>query len=255
MTDGVVHTKVEGPVGHARLDRPHAANALNRSMMTTLLDAVRAWDADPEVRCVVISGTEKVFAAGADIAELAELSRSGPVGTYLDDFSDLWEALYVTRIPLIAAVSGHVLGGGCELAMICDLVIASETARFGQPEVRIGAIPGAGGTQRLVRAVGKALAMDMILTGRTLTAPEALAAGLVSRVVPAGELDRVAHDTARTIAEHPAIAVRVAKEAVLAAFESPLSAGIRTERRLAALNASTNDHIEGLQAFLDKRRR
>ncbi|MER6290226.1 enoyl-CoA hydratase-related protein [Streptomyces sviceus] len=251
---GTILTRTEDAVGHVRLHRPEAANALSRAMMTALLDAVRAWDADPDVRCVVISGTERLFAAGADIADLAELSESGPVGTYLDDFSDLWEALYATRIPLVAAVNGHVLGGGCELAMICDLVIASDTARFGQPELRLGAIPGAGGTQRLVRAVGKALAMDMILTGRTITAPEALAAGLVSRVVPPDQLDRTAHDTARTIAAHPATAVRLAKEAVLTAFETPLSAGIRTERRLAALNSSTDDHTQGLRAFLDKRR-
>jgi enoyl-CoA hydratase len=219
--------------------------------MTELVDALQALDADPDVRAIVLGGSERAFAAGADIAELAE---STPIDLIYSQRLERWDAIRALGTPLVAAVSGHCLGGGCELAMLCDLVVASETASFGQPEIQIGVFPGAGGTQRLTRAVGKAVAMDMILTGRTLAAREALAAGLVARVVPKEAWLEEAKSVARAIASKGAVAVRLAKESVDRAFEVPLSAGVEAERRSFALTLASEDAREGLRAFLEKRK-
>ena len=219
--------------------------------MTELVDALQALDADPDVRAIVLGGSERAFAAGADIAELAE---STPIDLIYSQRLERWDAIRALGTPVVAAVSGHCLGGGCELAMLCDLIVASETAQFGQPEINLGVFPGAGGTQRLTRAVGKALAMDMILTGRTLTAKEALAAGLVARVVPREAWLDAAKEVARAIAEKSPVAVRLAKESVDRAFEVPLSAGVEAERRSFALVLASEDAREGLRAFLEKRK-
>jgi enoyl-CoA hydratase len=219
--------------------------------MKELVDALQALDADADVRAIVLGGSERAFAAGADIAELAE---STPIDLIYSQRLERWDAIRALGTPLVAAVSGHCLGGGCELAMLCDLIVASETAQFGQPEINLGVFPGAGGTQRLTRAVGKALAMDMILTGRTLTAKEALAAGLVARVVPREAWLDAAKEVARAIAEKSPVAVRLAKESVDRAFEVPLSAGVEAERRSFALVLASEDAREGLRAFLEKRK-
>ncbi|HEY8346904.1 MAG TPA: enoyl-CoA hydratase-related protein [Symbiobacteriaceae bacterium] len=240
----------EEPVGRIQLNRPQALNALNSQLMGELVDALQHLDQDPAIRCLVIHGNERAFAAGADIREMA---GQGAIEMYQKDFISLWDAVYRVKKPIIAAVSGYALGGGCELAMACDIIIASETARFGQPEINIGVLPGAGGTQRLTRAVGKSLAMEMILTGRMLTAQEALAAGLVSRVVPPEFYLEEALKVARDIAAKSPVAVQMAKEAVLSAFESPLSEGLRLERRLFYMAFASQDQKEGMQAFLEKR--
>jgi enoyl-CoA hydratase len=219
--------------------------------MVELVEALSELDRDEAIRAIVLGGSERAFAAGADIAELAE---SSPIDLLRSRRLEAWDAVRALRTPLVAAVSGFCLGGGCELAMLCDIVVASETARFGQPEINLGIFPGAGGTQRLTRAVGKAVAMDMILTGRTLTAQEALAAGLVARVVPREAWLEAAKAVARTIAEKGPVAVRLAKESVDRAFEVPLSAGIEAERRAFALARASEDADEGLRAFVEKRK-
>jgi enoyl-CoA hydratase len=233
------------------LNRPQQLNALSSQLMEALVVDLQQLDADDGVRCIVLGGNERAFAAGADIAELAE---GTPVSLYQDRRIDRWDAIRTLRTPLVAAVSGFCLGGGCELAMTCDLIIASESARFGQPEINLGVMPGAGGTQRLTRAVGKAVAMDMILSGRMLGAAEARDLGLVARVVAQEAWLEEAKRVAREIAAKSSVSVRLAKEAIDQAFESPLSAGIDFERRSFYLARASDDAGEGLSAFVEKRR-
>jgi enoyl-CoA hydratase len=237
-------------VGLIRLNRPKQLNALNQQVMAEVVAAAQAFDADPGIGAIVLTGSEKAFAAGADIAEMATLSYAEVVA---QDLFAGWDALTRLRTPTIAAVSGYALGGGCELAMLCDVLIAADTAQFGQPEIKLGVIPGIGGSQRLTRAVGKAKAMDLCLTGRMMKVDEAERAGLVSRVVPAAELLDTALDVARTIAGMSAVAVATAKEAVDAAFETTLAEGVRFERRTFHATFATADQKEGMAAFLGKR--
>jgi enoyl-CoA hydratase len=245
-----VIVETDGAVGIIRLNRPKALNALSRQLIADLNAALDAFEADAAIGAIVLTGSEKAFAAGADIKEMQGL---GYVDVFLDDFVARWERLAATRKPVVAAVSGFALGGGCELALMCDLVIAADNARFGQPEITLGLIPGAGGTQRLARAIGKAKTMDMVLTGRMIDAVEAERIGLVSRVVAAAELVETAVAAAGKIAGLSRPSVLMAKEAVNRAFESPLSEGIRTERRLFHSLFATEDAREGMAAFLDKR--
>jgi enoyl-CoA hydratase len=240
----------EGGVGLARLNRPKQLNALNSVLMEELAQALEAFDRDDAVRCIVITGNEKVFAAGADIKEMADAS---PVEMLLRDNIARWDRLRRIKKPIVAAVSGYCLGGGCEMAMACDMIIASESAQFGQPEINIGVIPGAGGTQRLTRAIGKSKAMEMVLTGRTMSAREAEAAGLVSRVVPVESCLDEALKLAREIASKAPLAARFAKEAVNKVFETSLADGIEDERRWFYFLFATADQKEGMQAFIEKR--
>jgi enoyl-CoA hydratase len=232
------------------LNRPDRLNALNETLMAELVEALQELDADPDVRCIVLGGSDRAFAAGADIAEMADSSVTDMLAARR---VDRWDAIRAVRTPLVAAVSGFCLGGGCELAMSCDLIVASETAVFGQPETALGLIPGAGGTQRLTRTVGKALAMDMILSGRRLSAREALTTGLVARVVAREAWLDEARRVAREIASKAPIANRLAKEAVDRAFEGPLSLGLDYERRQLYLAFASEDAKEGTNAFLEKR--
>ncbi|MDB5459747.1 MAG: Enoyl-CoA hydratase/isomerase [Caulobacteraceae bacterium] len=235
-----------------RLNRPQALNALNTGMMTELAAALDAAEADPAVRCVVLTGSDKAFAAGADIKEMAD--KAYPQ-TFLSDFiTGSHDRASRFRKPLIAAVAGYALGGGCELAMMCDILIAADTARFGQPEITLGVAPGIGGSQRLTRAVGKAKAMDLILTGRMIDAVEAERCGLVSRVVPAAELMGEARATAAKIAGLSPVAAMMCKEMVEAAFETTLTQGVRLERLLFQSLFATQDQKEGMAAFLEKRK-
>lgn len=250
MSDALVLIETHGRVGVIRINRPKQLNALNGAVMRMLVDAALAFDADADVGAIVITGDERAFAAGADIKEMAAASV---VEMLQANRIELWDSLRGIKKPLIAAVSGWALGGGCELAMACDMIVASETARFGQPEINIGIIPGAGGTQRLTRAVGKALAMEVILNGRFLDAAEAERFGLANRVVPVEQYMRTAIELAQQIAERAPLAVRLAKEAVNQAQESVLAEGIADERRLFYMLFSTEDQKEGMQAFLDKR--
>ena len=233
------------------LNRPEALNALSSQLMDALVDALEELDADAAVRCIVLGGNERAFAAGADVGELAAAT---PIELYESRRIDRWDAIRALRTPLVAAVSGYCLGGGCELAMACDLIVASETAQFGQPEINLGVLPGAGGTQRLTHAVGKALAMDVILTGRFLSADEALRAGLVARVVAREAWLAEAKRVAREIAAKSPVSVRLAKEAVDQAFEAPLTAGLEFERRAFYLARASEDATEGLTAFVEKRK-
>ena len=244
-------TETRGRVGLITLNRPQAMNALNIQLLSELLDALASYDADPAIGAMVISGSERAFAAGADIKFMAEASSDE---MRANGFVELFEGLRKVRKPVIAAVSGFVLGGGCELAMACDMIVASETARFGQPEVTLGVIPGGGGTQRLARAVGKALAMEMILNNRTLSASEALQFGLVNRIVPVERFLEESLSLAAEIASRAPLAVVAAKEAVSHAFESPLSAGLAEERRLFYALFDSDDQKEGMQAFFEKRK-
>lgn len=238
-------------VGLVTLNRPKALNALCDQMMTELSAALAALDADDEIGAVVLTGSPKAFAAGADIKEIANLSY---VDAYKQEFiTAKWEAAAKMRKPIIAAVAGYALGGGCELAMMCDFILAADTARFGQPEITIGTIPGAGGSQRLTRAVGKAKAMEMILTGRNMDAAEAERAGLVSRVVPADNLLDDALKTAERIASMSRPVAMMAKEAVNAAFETGLAEGVRFERRVFHASFALEDRKEGMAAFVEKR--
>ena len=250
MSDALVLVETHGRAGVIRINRPKQLNALNGAVMRVLVDAALAFDADTAVGAIVITGDERAFAAGADIKEMASASV---VEMLQANRIELWDALRGIKKPLIAAVSGWALGGGCELAMACDMIVASETARFGQPEINIGIIPGAGGTQRLTRAVGKALAMEVILNGRFLDAAEAERFGLVNRVVPVEQYLRTAIELAQQIAERAPLAVRFAKEAVNQAQESALAEGMADERRMFYMLFSTEDQKEGMQAFLDKR--
>jgi enoyl-CoA hydratase len=244
-------TETRGGVGLVSLNRPQALNALNRALLAELLEALLAFDADEAIGAMVITGSPRVFAAGADIKEMAEASS---VDMLTNGFIELFDGLRRIQKPLIAAVSGFALGGGCELALSCDLIVASETAQFGQPEISLGVIPGAGGTQRLARALGKALAMEMVLNNRTLSAAEALQFGLVNRVVPVEQTVEAAVALAAEIAARAPVAVRLAKQAVNQAFEGPLAAGLADERRLFYLLFATDDQKEGMRAFLEKRK-
>jgi len=239
-------------VGIVTLNRPKQLNALNDQLMTELGDALKAFDADPAIGCMVITGSEKAFAAGADIGAMAKYSFAD---VYKGDFiTRNWEQIRAVRKPVIAAVSGFALGGGCELAMMCDFIIAADNAKFGQPEIKLGIIPGAGGTQRLPRAVGKAKAMDLALTGRMMDATEAERAGLVSRVVPLDKLMEEALGAALMISEYSQIATIAAKESVNRAFEGTLNDGIVFERRLFHALFATEDQKEGMDAFVNKRK-
>jgi enoyl-CoA hydratase len=241
----------EDAVGVVLMNRPEALNALSAELMDAVVAALQELDGDDAVRCIVIGGNERAFAAGADVGQLAAATA---IELYENRRVARFDAIRALRTPLVAAVSGYCLGGGCELAMLCDLIVASETAPFGQPEINLGILPGAGGTQRLTRAVGKALAMDVILTGRFLSAEEALRAGLVARVVPREAWLDEAKRVARAIAAKSPISVRLAKEAVDQAFESPLAAGVEFERRAFYLARASEDATEGLTAFVEKRR-
>jgi enoyl-CoA hydratase len=240
----------DGPVAIVRLHRPRVRNALNQALMADLVTTLEGLDRDPAVRAIVLTGDDKAFAAGADIAEMAEATA---VEMYDRPQLQRWDRLRKLRKPLIAAVAGFALGGGCELAMLCDLIVAADTARFGQPEINLGLIPGAGGTQRLTRAVGKARAMELVLTGRHLTAQEAYTAGLVTRVVPAELYLTEAVRLAQEIAARPPLAVQLAKDAVLKAFDTTLESGLDYERRSFQLLFATEDRREGMGAFLEKR--
>jgi enoyl-CoA hydratase len=235
-----------------RLNRPAALNALNDTMMDELSAVVAVLDADPGTRAIILTGSEKAFAAGADIKEMADKTFAGALAE--DFITRNWEAVAKCRTPVIAAVAGYALGGGCELAMMCDIILAADTARFGQPEITLGIPPGAGGTQRLPRAIGKAKAMEMILTGRMIDAAEAERSGLVSRVVPAATLLEEARKVAFAIARLSPVAVLLAKELVDAAYEAPLAQGIRQERRAFHAAFATEDQKEGMAAFIDKRK-
>lgn len=240
----------QGKVGLIQINRPKARNALNSPTMSELVAALQAFDADPGVGCMVITGDERAFAAGADIKEMSNVT---PVIMMDTPFIGYWDRLQAISKPIIAAVSGWCLGGGCELAMACDMIVAAESARFGQPEIGIGVIPGAGGTQRLTRAVGKVIAMEMVLNNRHLTAEEARGYGLVNRVVPVEHYLDEAIRLAAEIAERAPVAVRLGKEAVNRAFESSLAEGILFERRLFAMLFATEDQKEGMAAFIEKR--
>lgn len=244
-------TEIRGQVGLVRLNRPQALNALNHTLLRELLHALETFDGDDQIHTIVITGSERVFAAGADIKEMA---GSSAVEMYLSDHLALFDKIRTIKKVIIAAVSGYSLGGGCELAMACDMIVASETARFGQPEVTLGVIPGAGGTQRLTRAVGKALAMEMILNNRTLTAEEALQLGLVNRVVPLERFLDEALALAEEIAGRAPLAVRLAKEAINNAFETSLTDGLADERRAFYLLFASEDQKEGMAAFIEKRK-
>ncbi len=242
---------VDDGVGLITLNRPKALNALSEGLMAELTTAVDDLETDTAVGCIVVTGSEKAFAAGADIKEMAVKDFAEVYNT--DFITAGWERLTRCRKPTIAAVAGFALGGGCELAMMCDIILAADTARFGQPEITIGTLPGAGGSQRLTRAVGKAKAMEMCLTGRLMDAEEAERAGLVSRVVPAADLLTEAHKTAAKIAAMSRPATMMAKEAVNAAFETTLAEGVRFERRLFHASFALDDRSEGMAAFAEKR--
>jgi enoyl-CoA hydratase len=241
----------EPPIAVVRLNRPEARNALSDALMDELVARLSELDADEEVRCILLAGDERAFAAGADIAELAAATA---VELYQAPRVARWDAIRKLSTPLVAAVSGWCLGGGCELAMTCDLIVASDTARFGQPETGLGIIPGAGGTQRLARAVGKALAMDMVLTGRVLSAEEARSAGLVARVVAKEAWLDEARRVASEIAARAPVAQRLARESVDRAFETGLDSGLDFERKALYLAFASEDAREGLSAFVEKRR-
>ncbi len=246
----LVQSSRDGHVALLRIDRPEARNALSPEVMEELTSELERLDPDPEVRCVVIAGSEEVFAAGADIKAMSERTFAEalrhPAATF-------WRRLAAIKTPMVAAVSGYALGGGCELALACDMIIAAEGAKFGQPEINLGIIPGGGGSQRLARVLGKQRAMELVLTGRRFGAKEAREMGLVNRVVPDGEWLEAALELARAVAEKPPIASRLAKQAVLVAEETALSPGLENERRLYELTMATDDRVEGMQAFREKR--
>jgi len=234
-----------------QLNRPDVLNAINIKLMEELVDALEALDRDNDVRCIVLTGNEKAFAAGADIKEMADASA---VEMLIRDQFARWDKIRKIKKPIIAAVSGFVLGGGCELMMTCDIVISSETAKIGQPEINIGVMPGAGGTQRLTRAVGKAKAMEIVLTGKTISAEEALKWGLINKVVPVEYFLQEAKDLAKEIASKPPVAVRLAKEAVLKAFDTTIEGGLEFERKNFYLLFASDDQKEGMKAFVEKRK-
>lgn len=246
----LVESSRDGYVALLRLNRPEARNALSPELMEELADELERLDPDPEVRCIVIAGSENVFAAGADIKAMAKRSFAEALRHPAASF---WRRLAAIKTPMIAAVSGYALGGGCELALACDMIVASDSAKFGQPEINLGIIPGGGGTQRLARVLGKQRTMELVLTGRQFDANAALELGLVNRVVEDGGWLDEAMALAATVAERPPIAARLAKQAVIAAEETALSAGLESERRLYELAMATEDRVEGMQAFLEKR--
>jgi enoyl-CoA hydratase len=250
VTTDLVLVERDHRVGVVLMNRPKQLNALSGELMDAVVAALEELDADAEIRAIVLGGGERAFAAGADIGELA---AGTPISLYENRRIERWDAIRGVRTPIVAAVSGFCLGGGCELAMLCDLIVASETARFGQPEINLGVLPGAGGTQRLTRAVGKAVAMDMILTARMLSAREALDFGLVARVVAKEAWLDEAKRVAAEIAAKGPVSVRLAKEAIDQAFEAPLGAGVEFERRAFYLARASDDAGEGLNAFLEKR--
>ncbi|WP_424216248.1 enoyl-CoA hydratase (plasmid) [Streptomyces sp. BI20] len=245
-----IRVKREGRVAVLTLDRPEALNALDLRMMREVVTVAEELDRDPGIGCLVLTGSARAFAAGADIKEMRP---RGYPDMYVDDWFSAWDRLGQVRTPTLAAVAGHALGGGCELAMLCDVLLAADTARFGQPEIRLGVIPGIGGSQRLTRAVGKAKAMELCLTGRTMDAQEAERAGLVSRIVPAEDLLTEALAVAGTIASMSKPVAMMTKEAVNRAFETTLAEGVRFERRLFHAVFATADQKEGMAAFVEKR--
>jgi enoyl-CoA hydratase len=250
MSNENIIVETRGKVGLIRLNRPQALNALNSALIRELSQAVDAFEADGNIGCMVITGSDKAFAAGADIKEMADKTFAE---AFLGDFAASWDHVAHTRKPVIAAVAGFALGGGCELALHCDLIIAADNAKFGQPEIKLGIIPGIGGTQRLTRVVGKAKAMDLILTGRMMDAEEAERAGIVARVVPLASVVEEALKVAETIASMSLPAVLGAKEAVNRAFETSLAEGVRFERRVFHSLFATADQKEGMAAFIAKR--
>ena len=250
MTGGPVSVERAGAVVLVRIDRPEVRNALDEETMEAIAAALETADGDGSVGAVVVTGTEKIFAAGADLKVMVKRSatdvlRSGQ--------AERWRRIRQVMVPLVAAVNGYALGGGCELVLCCDIVIAGETARFGQPEIKLGILPGAGGTQRWARTAGKHATMDLVLRGKTIDAHEAYRLGAVNRVVPAEETVPVALDVAAEIAAMPRLAVRLAKQAVLRAFETPLESGLEAERQAFLVLLGTEDRIEGTRAFLEKR--
>ncbi|MFQ5790711.1 MAG: enoyl-CoA hydratase-related protein [Acidobacteriota bacterium] len=250
MTESNILMERDGSVGIVALNRPEVLNALDQASMEELADALETLDRDEEIRCIVVTGNERFFGAGADVNEMADATAVDMVKEYR--FVQ-WQRIRSVATPIIAAVSGYCLGGANELAMACDLIIASESALFGQPEINIGVIPGAGGTQRLTRAAGKSVSMELILTGRAISAHRAHELGLVSRVVPDELYLDEALRLAREIAEKPPVAVRMAKQAILQAFETALEAGLEFERRAFHLLFASEDKTEGIRAFLEKR--
>ncbi len=250
MTYENIIVETRGRVGIIKLNRPQALNALNSKLIAELSAAIDAFEADRNIGCLVLTGSEKAFAAGADIKEMADKSY---LDTFMGDFTAHWSRVAQARKPVIAAVAGFALGGGCEIAMQCDLIIAADNAKFGQPEIKLGVIPGIGGTQRLTRAVGKAKAMDLCLTGRMMDAQEAERSGLVARVVPAASLMDEALKMAEAIASMSLPSVMLAKEAINRAFETTLAEGTRFERRVFHSLFATKDQKEGMAAFVEKR--
>jgi enoyl-CoA hydratase/carnithine racemase len=246
----LVQSSVDGAVALCRLNRPEARNALSPALREELAEAVEGFDADEEVHCIVIAGDDEAFAAGADVKALAERS----VTDELSPTETFWRRMANVRTPMVAAVSGWALGGGCELALLCDMIVASETAEFGQPEITLAIIPGGGGTQRLARTIGKARAMELVLTGRRFSAREAEAMGLVNQVTGKREWLEKAVKLAQVVARRPPLAARLAKEAILTAEETGLTAGVEAERRLFGVAMATEDRVEAMQAFLEKRK-
>jgi enoyl-CoA hydratase/carnithine racemase len=247
----LVEAETRGGVGLARLNRPDARNALSPELMEELAALLERWDEDTGVGCIVIAGGDEWFAAGADIKAMAKRDFQDVLSAPSARF---WPRLARVRTPLVAAVSGYALGGGCELALACDMIVASESAEFGQPEILLGIIPGGGGTQRLARVLGKQRAMELVLTGRRIDAAEAERLGIVNKVAPAGEWLDAALELATVVAARPPLAVRFGKQAVLAADETSLTAGLEQERRLFELAMATEDRVEGMNAFVEKRR-
>ena len=250
MSNQTIVVETRGRVGLIRLNRPQALNALNAAIVDDVNSALEKFEADAGIGCIVLTGSEKAFAAGADIKEMQGKSY---MDAYLSDFISKWDQVARARKPIIAAVAGFALGGGCEVAMMCDFILAADTAKFGQPEIKLGVMPGAGGTQRLTRFVGKSKAMDMVLTGRMMDAAEAERCGLVSRIVPATDLVAEALKVAGTIAAMSLPAAMMAKECVNRAYETTLAEGVRFERRLFHSMFATQDQKEGMAAFAEKR--
>lgn len=250
-SEALILSETDGHVGIIRLNRPKVLNALNPALMKQLAEQMEAFDADENIRAIVLAGNERAWAAGADIGDMAEQSA---ISMYDRDQFATWDRIKRIKKPIVAAVSGFALGGGCELMMICDIVIASETAQIGQPEINIGVMPGAGGTQRLTRAIGKAKAMDVILSGRFLSAKEAERAGLVSRVVPQEHFFTEAVNVAKLLATKGPLALKIAKDAVLKAHETTLAEGLEYERKLFYLLFASEDQKEGMRAFVEKRK-
>ncbi len=243
--------ETHGPVGVIRLNRPEALNALNAQLISEVNQAMDGFEKDAAIGCMILTGSEKAFAAGADIKEM---QNKGYPDSYMDDFIAHWDRIGQRRKPVIAAVAGFALGGGCEVAMMCDFIIAADTAKFGQPEIKLGVMPGAGGSQRMTRFIGKAKAMDMCLTGRMMDAAEAERCGLVSRLVPADKLMEEALKAANTIAGYSQPIVAMTKESVNRSFETTLAEGVRFERRLFSAMFATEDQKEGMAAFVEKRK-